>query len=254
MNQYMIPVYLIELIKYYLRVGRRVPAEWVARSDSALLRTLIPGASVRSRRTKFSAKIEVVAERTRRLGRFMIWEGYGDRNRGSSDRNSDDVRTHAREGNLYSWLVASVRPKIIVEFGTAFGISGMYWLAGLETSQVGRLYTFEPNGEWLAIARTNLSEISANFTAVQGTFEEKMTDILEASTIIDIAFIDAIHTSDFVLPQLELVLSRTRKGSIVVLDDINFSPDMAACWRRVANDQRFSASVSLGRIGLLEVA
>ena len=39
---------------------------------------------------------------------------------------------------------------------------------------------------------------------------------------IDMAFIDAIHTKEFVITQLDLVVARSNKNAIIILDGINF--------------------------------
>ncbi len=142
----------------------------------------------------------------------------------------------------------------MVEFGTAFGTSGMYWLSGLESVRCGKLFTFEPNREWASIARENLRAISSRFELTEGTFEDNAQAKLGDGPSIDIAFIDAIHTSAFVLPQFELVLQHLKSGGLVLFDDIDFSDDMADCWRRVAQGSGATASVAVaGHVGLLEV-
>lgn len=57
-----------------------------------------------------------------------------------------------------------------------------------------------------------------------------------------------------VIPQLDLVISRAKKGAIIILDDINFSEDMKQCWKEVSRDSRFISSVEFGnRVGILEL-
>lgn len=131
----------------------------------------------------------------------------------------------------------------------------MYFLAGLSENDAGRLLGFEPNAEWAEIARRNLRAVSDRFELTVGTFEDTIDDVLPASERIDLAFIDAIHTPEFVVPQLEMVLERSRSGTVVLLDDVNFSPEMQACWQSIASDRRFAASGTLGgRVGIVEVA
>jgi predicted O-methyltransferase YrrM len=78
--------------------------------------------------------------------------------------------------------------------------------------------------------------------------------VLPKGQHIDIAFIDAIHTQEFVLPQLEIVLQYSKPGSIIILDDINFSKDMEECWRKVSTDSRFRSAVTVGdRVGIVEL-
>lgn len=205
------------------------------------------------------AAIEEAAIATDRMGAKPIWTGYA----GVADyphatgpeaaRSSEEVRTGAAVGRFYVWLVQQRRPAVVVEFGTAFGVSGMYWLAGLEANGQGHLYTFEPNTVWAEIAAKNLARISERFTLTRGTFEDE-AGVLEANRAkIDIAFIDAIHTSAFVLPQMELVLQHAAPGALLVFDDIHFSDDMAACWRRIAEDPRFCAAFELHHVGVVEL-
>lgn len=205
------------------------------------------------------AAIEEAAIATDRMGKKPIWDGYA----GVADyphatgpdagRSSEEVRTGAAVGRFYVWLVRQRRPAVIVEFGTAFGVSGMYWLAGLEANRDGHLYTFEPNTVWADIAAKNLARISGRFTLSRGTFEDQAGVLDENRAQIDIAFIDAIHTSAFVLPQMELVLQHAAPGALLVFDDIHFSDDMASCWRRIAEDPRFCAAFELHHVGVVEL-
>jgi predicted O-methyltransferase YrrM len=131
----------------------------------------------------------------------------------------------------------------------------MYFLAGLETNGKGKLLTFEPNETWRRMAVACLEKIGTRFISTAGTFEATIDEVLPAGESIDLAFIDAIHTRAFVMPQLERVVARCSDHALVILDDINFSDDMRDCWNQVARDPRFVSSVALGqRVGILEYA
>ena len=189
------------------------------------------------------------------MGPQPLWDGYGADNIAGDTRMPAGVRTTAAMGNFYSWLVRAWRPEVIVEFGTAFGVSGMYFLAGLEANGKGKLLTFEPNETWRRMAVACLEKIGTRFVSTAGTFEDTIDTTLSAGERIDLAFIDAIHTSAFVIPQLERVVARCSDRALVILDDIDFSDDMRACWDRLSRDVRFVSSVALGkRVGILEYA
>jgi predicted O-methyltransferase YrrM len=195
--------------------------------------------------------IEHLAARTERLGEFPLHEVYG---QAGAVRHPDAVRSPVAYGRLYRWLVVHRRPEVVVEFGSAFGISGMYWLAGLEENGSGELLTFEINEEWQRIAAGNLSAIGSRFNSTAGAFEDKVDAALE-NRKIDLAFIDAVHTSAWVLPQFERVMQRIKPGGLVVFDDIDFSDDMRDAWKTVASDPRGAAAVAVqGRVGLFEVS
>jgi len=129
----------------------------------------------------------------------------------------------------------------------------VYWLSGLEMNGAGRLLTFEPNEVWAHIAKANLAVIGERFELIVGTFEERIDGVLSPQETIDVAFIDAIHTSAFVNPQFEAVATRLSAGGLVLLDDIDFTSDMRSCWRnRMRDDARLAASVEVGRVGVVE--
>lgn len=195
--------------------------------------------------------IERQAARAQELGPQPLWEGYG---QPEATRTSKQVRTNSSAGRFYHWLVRQRQPGVIVEVGTAFGVSGMFWLSGLQANGHGHLFTFDPNDVWRSIAVGNLSEVGDRFTSVHGTFEDHHQATLPDAPV-DLCFIDAIHTSEFVYPQFEMLRNRMRDGGIMVLDDINFSQDMKRCWQDLARRSEVIASLECGsRVGLIEIA
>lgn len=202
--------------------------------------------------------IETAIEATQNLGRLPLWDAYknvpnyGRRPMGDSPkRTMNDVRTKARFCRFYAWLAYMIAPQAIVEIGAALGASGMYWLAGLETAKSGTLYSFEPNEIWHPIASKNFDLISDRHVLTLGTFENNISTIKAPAGI---ALIDAIHTRDFVMQQLDQLRSLTAPGAIVLFDDINFSEDMQACWADIAQMPDWSGVWQLGsRVGVIEL-
>lgn len=233
---------------------RLVPIQWVRKDDRSWLAARLRGEFLRPARTARSLEIEARARLTNELGPQPLWEGYAGNNLGGATRTPSKVRTMAAMGDLYTGFVLRRKPDIVVEFGTAFGVSGMYFLAGLETNHRGKLLTFEPNSVWAKAAEANLAAIGERFELTIGTFEDNIDRCLEPGERIDLAFIDAIHAKEFVVPQLEIVLARSNPGAIIILDDIDFSADMRECWTEVSSDPRFITAAELGnRAGVLEL-
>src|SRR5688500_9288390 len=79
-------------------------------------------------------QIESAAEATNRLGPQRLAEEYGET---GGARTPAVVRSSPYAGDLYAWLVQQRKPATVVEFGSAFGVSGMYFCAGLEAAQYG---------------------------------------------------------------------------------------------------------------------
>ena len=205
--------------------------------------------------------IEERARVTQKAGAQPLWEGYRHVRRGHRSawkkgvRTSDQVRTKSAVGAGFHRLLTALRPNTVVEFGTAFGVSGMFFLSALEANGHGRLYTFDPNATWRALALENLSAVSDRYVSTLGTFEDTHDRVLPMDRPIDIAFVDGIHTADFVYPQIEILKRRMRSGGVLILDDIRFAPDMLTCWEDLARRDDVGASLELGsRVGLIELA
>lgn len=201
--------------------------------------------------------IEERIHKTQQLGKQPLWDGYSGLQRYGRDvgpgaqRSVKQVRSTPALCRFYAWLVTKKHPQAVLEFGAAFGVSGMYWLSGLEANNSGHLYSFEPNEVWFSIARENFAAVSARATFANETFEEGVEDVPHQ---VDIALIDAIHTRDFVISQFALVRQVARPGALIIFDDINFSGDMRRCWQEIASDQDFVAVWELnGRVGMVEL-
>jgi predicted O-methyltransferase YrrM len=241
--------------KFVENFYRNIPVSWIKKEENSRLRTYLSRESIAVPKNKMFSGIEAIAHDTNRQGPQDLWSGYKENNDRGATRVPNDVRTNRLMGEFYSYLVQRAQPEIIVEFGAAFGVSGMYFLSGLETYSGGKLLSFEPNVVWAEMARSNLSKISDKYELVSGTFEENIGRVLPGDKRIDLAFIDAIHTKEFVLSQLDIVVGLANPGALIILDDINFSDNMRECWSMVANDPRFCSSAKLGdRVGVVELA
>ena len=203
------------------------------------------------------AAIEATITTTNDMGRLPLWNEYKNvANYGrviddNPKRKMADVRTKSEFCQFYAWLVKQLKPEAVLEFGAAFGASGMYWLAGLNMCNRGKLYSFEPNDIWHPIALRNFDTVSDRHLLTLGTFEDNIGVIGEK---VGISLIDAIHTRDFVVNQFELVRKVSAKGALVLFDDINFSQDMQDCWDEISQSDEFQSVWQLSsRVGIVEL-
>jgi predicted O-methyltransferase YrrM len=191
------------------------------------------------------AEIEAVAETTNGIGAQPLAPEYDLPDTFSPDQ----VRSPSSQGDLYAYLVAQRDPQVVVEFGSAFGVSGMYFATGL---QQGRLYSFEINPDWADIAERNIKSITDRFSVIRGAFEDHVDDIPGP---IDIALVDGIHDYDFVMKQWEILKARMSPGGLVLFDDITYCAGMRKVWREIRADLVVADSVALWhRIGIVELA
>jgi predicted O-methyltransferase YrrM len=195
--------------------------------------------------------IELRAWRTDQTGPRPLHESYGQKN---AIRRPNEVRSSSRAGDLYAWLVSQRRPSVVVEIGTAFGVSAMYWLAGLEAADLGHLYTFEINKDWAQFASDNMAATSSRFTLTLGAFEDSIDRVLNGK-LIDIAFVDGIHAKTHMMRQFHIILGRASEGAIILFDDIDFpSGSMREGWTEVWHCPEVVAACEVdGRIGILQL-
>lgn len=198
--------------------------------------------------------VERATKATDAVGERPLWSGYKEiRNysRGAREtRRPQQVRIAAITGRFFSWLANVRENPQVIEIGTAFGVSGMYWLAGIGE---GHLFTFDPNPDWTLLARENLSLVSSRFTLTVDTFEHAGPALI-GRDVADIAFIDGIHTREVVHRQLEILMPMMKAGGLVLFDDIGFSDSMRACWAEISNSSVFAASGAIGRrTGIVEL-
>jgi predicted O-methyltransferase YrrM len=238
---------------YYINyIGRKIPLDWIQRDENSWLAKNLGTNAVKPPIGQMASLIEKRAIITNAQGEQPLWNGY--KAASKTTRSSNQVRTQPTMGNLFTHIVQRKKAENVIEFGTAFGVSGMYFLAGLKANNYGQLLTFDPNNVWAKLADENLKQIGHPYKLTIGTFEDNIDQVLPKGQNIDVAFIDAIHTQEFVLPQLEIVLRHSRPGTIIILDDINFSSDMVDCWNKVSHDPRFKSAVTVGdRVGIVEL-
>lgn len=228
-----------------------IAVRWLRAPPAHIAHKLPVGARVRPSEAPREKEIEHLAALANQAGPLPLWVGY----LGLSDqmqRSADEVRIHRTLGRLLAQITISLKPRTVVEFGAAFGVSGMYLGAALESTESGWLWSFEPNQLWAAFAERNISTVCKRVTVVRDTFEDSVDRFVPGP--IELALIDAIHTSRFVSRQLNLVAERAQSGSVILLDDIHFSSEMSHFWASLEQDTRFDGAAEIGdRLGLLVV-
>jgi predicted O-methyltransferase YrrM len=136
-------------------------------------------------------------------------------------------------GALLYMLARSSRARMIVEFGTSFGISTLHLAAALRDNGGGRLITSEFEPSKAARARHNLTT-----GGLVDLVEIREGDALQTLSIdlpdtIDLLLLDGAKS---LYPEiLSLVESRLRPGAVIVADNADHSPEYLAHVRAPAN-------------------
>ncbi len=151
-------------------------------------------------------------------------------------------------------LVRAFGPRSAVEMGSCVGVSASYQAAALALNGEGSLVTIEGDGTLADIARRTLGELGLdNATVVTGRFDAVLDPVLDSMAPVDYVFVDGHHDGDATREYFERIMVRRAPLSVVVFDDIAWSPGMQGAWSAIASDPRVSLAVDLGALGICVV-
>lgn len=243
--------------KFKEEIEHSIKIKWIKKNnESWLIKNIDSNIHISFTEGPLKNLIEYIANKTNNIGDLPLWEGYSEFSQEKQKqitRKPNQVRIGSALGSLFTWITCKRKPSLIVEIGTALGVSSMFWSAGLEMNKSGKLISFEPNSVWHKIAKKNIEIISSKADIVCSTVEKGLNVIKNNNEKIDILFIDAIHTDEAVTFQLELMKPFLNKNALVIIDDINFSENMNKCWMRLSVSTDIISSLEIkGRIGILE--
>lgn len=133
-------------------------------------------------------------------------------------------------GHLLYMLARSSRAKVIVEFGTSFGISTLHLAAGLRDNGGGRLITSEFEPSKAVRARDNLRDGGLIDLVEIREGDALKTLSKDLPDQIDLVLLDGAKA---LYPEiLDLIEDRLKPGAIIVADNADFSPDYLARVRK----------------------
>lgn len=156
---------------------------------------------------------------------------------------------HSRYSRMMYYLVSRYRPATIMELGTSLGITTAYMAAA---DPGARLISIEGSSSIAAEASRifDLLELH-NVQLVCGSFEEKLGASLAALGRVDLAFIDGDHRRLPTLEYFQKILPYVHEGSILVFDDIHWSPQMESAWEAIRNHPSVRLTVDVFFMGIV---
>ena len=134
-------------------------------------------------------------------------------------------------GRLLYALVRAIRPQIVVEFGTSFGISTIYLAAAVTDNGTGQVITTELSSKKVAAARANLEQagVAGPVTILEG---DALQTLSAVTGPVGLVLLDG--WKNLCLPVLRLLEPVLAPGALVAADDITF--DAMAGYREFIRD------------------
>ena len=136
-----------------------------------------------------------------------------------------------RLAQLLFRLVRHYQPKTIIELGTSLGITTAYLASGNLNAEVitieGSEAVAERAGSHLKALRLDGVKI------ITGNFDERLPQVLQSTPSVDLAYIDGNHRYEPTLRYFNQLLPHLDEHSILVFDDIHWSPQMESAWEAI---------------------
>ncbi|MFY0253996.1 O-methyltransferase [Chitinophaga sp. 30R24] len=171
---------------------------------------------------------------------------------GNERRVRDITRYAAKQpkfGQLFYRLIQYLQPRRILELGTSMGLSTAYMALAAPQAQV---YTIEGCPNIAARAARNFNALQIrNITQVTGNFDTVLPDVLKQMQLPDWVYIDGNHRKEPTLAYFEQCLQFVDEYSVLVFDDIHWTPDMEAAWNTIQAHPQVTMTIDLFFIGLV---
>lgn len=179
--------------------------------------------------------------------------GAGSHRMRSPQRRVRDIARHAlcgpKEAGQLHRLARFLNARHVVELGTSLGITTLYLARSVPH---GRVTTMEGCPATLAIAQELLTRAGqTNITIMAGDFRHTLPATLAQLPQLDLAFIDGHHAEEPTLEYFNQCMAKAHDHTVIVLDDIHWSPGMERAWKAVKADPRVTVTIDLYRMGLV---
>jgi predicted O-methyltransferase YrrM len=125
------------------------------------------------------------------------------------------------------WLYAlcrEIKPKEILEIGTCYGFSSLFFLAAITKNGLGRVTSIDPYEEamWhgIALASVQASGAASQFQHLAERSDRASTDLARQKASFQVIFIDGSHRFDEALTDFYLFAPLCAEDGYVIFDDL----------------------------------
>jgi predicted O-methyltransferase YrrM len=151
---------------------------------------------------------------------------------------------------LLARLISWNESKHILELGTSIGLNTLY----MASYPAAKVVTFEGCPEVSSYATKLFSKQSGdNIRLIKGNIDQTLSSYLEQSPKPDLVYFDANHTEEATLRYFEAVLKRAHEHTVLVFDDIHWSPGMQRAWNNICKHPQVRLSMDLFHLGIVYI-
>ena len=139
---------------------------------------------------------------------------------------------------LAQWL----KPTRMLELGASVGIGTMYLAAAARDA---RFLTLEGSEACAHVTRANLEILGLNHgvEVIEGSFKDNLHVALQSLGQPDLVFFDGHHRQKPTLEYFNQCLPFLHDHTVLIFDDVYWSPEMTAAWQQIQQHPRVTLTV-----------
>lgn len=146
-------------------------------------------------------------------------------------------------------LIKFMKPEVILELGTAAGISAGYMKKG---HPAAKLITLEGCASLADFAYDTFKKLGhTDIEVISGNFDVTLDDVIAHEEKLDFVFFDGNHRKEPTIRYFESCLNKSTTQSVFVFDDIHWSAEMEEAWEIIKANQQVSVTIDLYWMGLV---
>jgi predicted O-methyltransferase YrrM len=162
----------------------------------------------------------------------------------------------ARIAQIIHQIVLKYKYKNIIELGTSLGITASYIATAIKENyplEETNFTTIEGihDVRKVALKQFETLDLSKHVNSIEGSFNEKLDDVLNNYQSIDVFFVDGNHTYEATMDYFNKALPKAHNDSVFIFDDIYWSPGMTKAWEEIKQNNNVYQTVDLFFIGLV---
>lgn len=142
---------------------------------------------------------------------------------------------------FFYYLTNYSNSKNILEIGTNLGISGQYFISGLNKNLGTKNFTsLEGVPKLCEISSKRFQEIAdknTNVKVIQGLYENTFKQVTTTEMQYDLVFFDGNHKYQPTIDYFNLLKKNYSEDAILIFDDINWSKEMKQAWKYIQEQE-----------------
>ncbi len=179
--------------------------------------------------------------------------GAGSRSNNTKEKTVAQIAKSALKPKKYAQLLFRLakhyRPQTIIELGTSLGITTAYLATAHPHAKV---ITIEGSALIAEEAKTNFNQLRiTNIEQRVGNFNSVLPSVIHQLPSVDLAYVDGNHRYQPTMDYFHQLLTTTNAHSILVFDDIHWSPEMEKAWQEIKQHPMVLCTVDIFFLGFV---